>query len=468
MRTSYISVPEPRLLFPYTVVLLLYLCFVDDHLFHSLHSFSIRSFRLRLAIKPRQGSLSEASIPFSTRLTISIRSATRCAESPSIFTPKEQGNFRHQVKMIKQTALAALAAHLVSLASAGTTVWDGSFNSMTTADLADWSWSNQAGAYQWYIHGDGNTTEYVDFAADYANPADSLSTKGAKITLDSTAYWEGQTMRRTELIPQASDTSAISSGTLYYHFSLKREDTNAPSVNREHQIAFFESHFTEMKYGWISGESGTSDNQLRWFANSESQWNTTLEAGIWHNFAYEIDFDGGSVAFWHSTGGDALTKVVDAVTVSASSNGADWHVGALELSRDGYDDTDEDLYFSGVYIESGDLTTAFSGSSSSSSGSSSSASSSAVASSSAAASSSAVAVGAESSSAVASTSTSAAAATTSSSAAAVVASSASSSSVAAVSTSAAAQTSAAPATTPAASSSSCVKRTKTVYVTMSA
>ena len=371
--------------------------------------------------------------------------------------------------MIPQSALAVLAAHLVSLAAAGTTVWDGSFNDMTTADLADWSWSNEVGEYQWYIHGDGNTTEYIDFSADYANSADSLSTKGAKITLDSTAYWEGQTMRRTELIPQTDDTSAITSGTLYYHFSMKRSDTNAPSIYREHQIAFFESHFTEMKYGWISGESGESDDQLRWFANSESQWNTTFEAGVWHNCAYEIDFDSSTVAFWHSTGSDSLTQVVSAVDASVSSNGADWHVGVLELARDGYDDTDEDFYFSGVYIESGDLTTDFSGSSSSSSSSGSSssvaASSSVVAATSSAAAQTSSA--AAQSSTVAQTSSTAAAVATSS-AVAVAAASSSSSSVAAVSTSAAAATSAAPATTLAASSSSCVKKTKTVYVTMSA
>ncbi|KAK7738341.1 hypothetical protein SLS53_006151 [Cytospora paraplurivora] len=374
--------------------------------------------------------------------------------------------------MIKQSALAVLAAHLVALAAAGTTVWDGSFSSETATDLSEWSWSNQVGAYQYYIHGDGNVTEYVNIAADYANSADSSATEGAKITLDSTAYWEGQTMRRTELIPSTSNTSAITSGTLYYHFSLKREDTNAPSIYREHQIAFFESHFTELKYGWISGESGESDDQLRWFANSQSQWNTTFEAGVWHNFAYEIDFDGNTVALWHSTGGDSLTKIVDAVSASVSSDGADWHVGVLELQRDGYDDTDEDFYFSGVYIESGDLTTDFTGSSASSSSASGSSSAVAVASSSAVAqSSSSSAVAATSSAAaetsVAATSTAVAVVSTSS----AVAASSPSSSVAAVSTSAAvASTSAAPATTLAASSSNgaCVKRTKTVYVTLSA
>lgn len=349
--------------------------------------------------------------------------------------------------MMKQSALAALAAHLVGLAAAGTTVWDGSFDTLTTADLADWSWSNQEGPYQWYIHGDADTSKYLDFTADYAGPG---ATKGAKITLDDTAYWNGQNMRRTELIPSVTDTSSITSGTLYYHFSMKREETNAPSVNREHQIAFFESHFTELKYGWISGAAGESDNQLRWYANSESQWNTTLEAGVWHNFAYEIDFDASTVAFWHSTGSDELTKAGEAVKASVSSNGQDWHVGVLELARDGYEDTTEDLFFSGVYIESGDLTTSFS-SAGSSSGSGSGAASSAASSTAAA------------SSAPASSAAPVAAASSSSSSSSVVAAN-----TQAAASTAAAPTSAAPATTALASTKSCVKRTKTVYVTQSA
>ncbi|KAF4635886.1 hypothetical protein G7Y89_g2215 [Cudoniella acicularis] len=166
-------------------------------------------------------------------------------------------------------------------------------------------------------------------------------------------------MRRTELIPQT--TAAINKGTVYYHFSMQRTATNAPSKFREHQIAFFESHFTDMKAGWISGESGTGDSALRWDVSSTTMWNTTWEAGVWHNIAYEINFDASSVAFYHSTGADDLTLAHEAVTVSASSNGADWHLGVLELPRDGYTDGIEDIYFSGVYVESGELITSVSG-----------------------------------------------------------------------------------------------------------
>lgn len=357
--------------------------------------------------------------------------------------------------MVKHSALAVLAAHLISLASAGTTVWDGSFDDMSVATLEDWSWSNQVGEYQWYIYGTGNTSDYVAFDSTYANPDDGSSTKGAKVSLTSTSYWEGQTMRRTELIPQASDTSAISSGTLYYHFSIMREDTNAPSVAREHQIAFFESHFTELQYGLSSGGSGSGDTTLRWMANSAEQWNVTMEAGVWHNCVYEIDFDAGTVAFWHSTGGDELTQVVSAVSASASSNGADWHVGVLELPVTGVADANEDFYFSGVYIESGDLTTSFTaGSGSSSSGTS------------------AVASSAAASSTVAATSSTAAASSSvasSSSVAPVVSSSSTSAAVAVASApSSVAPTSAAPVTTSLAATSSGCKKTKTVWVTATA
>lgn len=182
-------------------------------------------------------------------------------------------------------SLAGLSVTLIGLANAGTVLWDGRFNDLSSStDLDDWSWSNEVGPYQYYIHGPGNVTEYINLSPAYKNPADTSSNQGAKFTLDSTAYWEGQTMRRTELIPQT--TAAINSGKVWYHFSMLANSTNFPSIYREHQICFFESHFTEMKAGWISGESGTSDTNLRWDVNSVTQWSTNFTAGVWHNIAY--------------------------------------------------------------------------------------------------------------------------------------------------------------------------------------
>jgi len=92
-------------------------------------------------------------------------------------------------------------------------------------------------------------------------------------------------MRRTELIPQT--TAAITSGKVYYHFSIKKAATNAPNQYREHQIAFFESHFTELKAGANSGQPGPDDT-LRWAVSSQTKWSTKWEADVWHNVAYEI------------------------------------------------------------------------------------------------------------------------------------------------------------------------------------
>ncbi|KAK0663688.1 hypothetical protein DIS24_g1033 [Lasiodiplodia hormozganensis] len=315
------------------------------------------------------------------------------------------------MRSVNSVALFAAAV------SAGEVLWDGRFTADTASELSSWSWSNQKGAYQYYIHGSGEQTDYVNIGADFKNPADSASAQGAKISIDETSQWNGGGMLRTELIPQTS--AAINEGTVYYHFSMMRKEENAPNAKHEHQVNFFESHFTEMKYGLISGASGTENTALQWYANSQSQWNVTFEPGVWHNVAYEIDFSGGSVTFWHSTGSDALTKTAGPVSVSASSNGADWHLGVLRLEGN-TDATAEDWYFSGVYIESGDLTTEIgSGSSSSSSGSSSASASPAAA---AAVSSSASSAAAPASSTVAAqetTSSAAAVASTTSSAAAV-------------------------------------------------
>ncbi|KAL9111099.1 MAG: hypothetical protein Q9227_004361 [Pyrenula ochraceoflavens] len=256
---------------------------------------------------------------------------------------------------------------LSSTAIAGTLLWDGRFNDISlSTDLNNWSFSNEVGPYQYYIHGTGNVTEYVNLSSDYKNPTDSSSKQGVKITIDSTSNWNNDGMRRTELIPQT--TAAINKGKVVYHFSISRAASNPPGAQEEHQVCFFESHFTELKYGLISGEQGTtSDPTLRWDVGGQSQWNTSFDAGVWHNMAYEIDFDAGTVGFWHSTGADDLVQTIAPMTASTSSNGADWHLGVLRLAPSGSgvaadaDNGPEDWLFSGIYVESGDVTTSVAG-----------------------------------------------------------------------------------------------------------
>ncbi|KNG83920.1 hypothetical protein ANOM_008337 [Aspergillus nomiae NRRL 13137] len=268
-----------------------------------------------------------------------------------------------------QSLITLLALPASTLA--GSVLWSGiSDSSLTVDDIDKWSWSNQVGAWQWYIHGSGKTSEYLGVSSEFKNPA-AADAQGLRITIDGTSFWNGQTMERSELIPQTK--ADLGSGHLYYHFSLSTKETNPPNPSFEHQIAFFESHFTELKYG----ASGSSDNTLSWNADGKSQWSVQLQAGKWYNFAYDIDFDSKKVGLWASNGSEPLTQVVAPVSASTSSNSADWHVGQLRLPGSESDDAAEDWFWSGVYVEEGPITTEIG--SSSSSGSSSSASSSSTA-----------------------------------------------------------------------------------------
>ncbi|KAB8251807.1 hypothetical protein BDV35DRAFT_296540 [Aspergillus flavus] len=241
---------------------------------------------------------------------------------------------------------------LIPLVQAGEIVWDGFFNSSFTVDQLDkWSWSNPVGPYQWYIHGSEATANYLEVSADFKNPADESDEKGIRISIDDTSSWNGQTMMRSELIPQTD--ADLGSGTLFYHFSLQSKEENAPVAALEHQIAFFESHFTELKYG---GDEKT----LRWLADGKSQWSTDLVAGTWYNFAYEIDFSAKTVGLWTSTGAEALKKVVEPVSAATQTDSKDWHVGELRLDN-GQKGGKEDWFWSGVYIEKGEITTAIAG-----------------------------------------------------------------------------------------------------------
>ncbi|KAI0061411.1 carbohydrate-binding module family 1 protein [Artomyces pyxidatus] len=243
-------------------------------------------------------------------------------------------------------ALAALSL-LARTARGGTTIWSGSFNNYPTVSAFDnWSWSDEVGEYQWYIHGTQPTSHYLALSPTYKNPADTAETNGLRITIDSTATWNSQ-MERAELIPQT--TANLGQGNLFYHFSISTDSTSPPESTLEHQIFFFESHFTELKYG-----VGPNSTYLEWHVSSQPQWGVALVPGTWYNFAYDIDFSGNTVGLWFSEGGNPLTKVHANVAASTSTNSEDFHVGVLRIVNDAHA---ENYYVSGVYIESGPITT---------------------------------------------------------------------------------------------------------------
>ncbi|KAI6534255.1 hypothetical protein MCOR16_003261 [Pyricularia oryzae] len=98
--------------------------------------------------------------------------------------------------LTSKALILALAAHL-SLA----------------ADLNKWSWANQAGPYQYYIHGSGSVDKYISLSPGYKNPNETASARGARFALDGAVFWIGQNMRRTELISQT--TAGIVSGKVF-------------------------------------------------------------------------------------------------------------------------------------------------------------------------------------------------------------------------------------------------------------
>lgn len=47
---------------------------------------------------------------------------------------------------------------------------------------------------------------------------------------------------------------------------------------------FFESHFTELKYG-----VGPNGGNLVWMIGGQEKWSTPFTADTWFNFAYDIN-----------------------------------------------------------------------------------------------------------------------------------------------------------------------------------
>ncbi|KAJ7175916.1 hypothetical protein C8R46DRAFT_1249948, partial [Mycena filopes] len=236
---------------------------------------------------------------------------------------------------------------------AGTTIWSGNFNAYPTVATFDlWSFSNEVGQYQWYIHGNQSTSRYLGLDSSFKNPADTSETHGLRMTIDTTSQWNSQ-FERSELIPQT--TANLGTGNLFYHFSISHPVTNLPDSTLEHQVCFFESHFTELKYGVGNG------THLTWMESFHSllvtgyltpqktqgvgHWDTPFTPGVWYNFAYDIDFAAGTVGLWASTGSSPLVKVVQNIAAPTSTNSADWHLGVLRLVNGG---GPEDWYFSGV------------------------------------------------------------------------------------------------------------------------
>ncbi|KIJ68302.1 glycoside hydrolase family 131 protein [Hydnomerulius pinastri MD-312] len=239
-------------------------------------------------------------------------------------------------------------------ASTATILWDGRFNNYSTAtDFDQWSWSNQVGTYQTYIYGNlqGETaSDWLTLGSEYMNSATTGEKQGVKVKISADSVWNGGDMLRTELLPQSSTTLT---GNLFFHVSLQLPTTNPPDSAYEHQIVFWEEHYCDIKYGQLSGQNGVA-NTLQVITGGKSIWSVEPELGTWYNFILGVGSPGG---LWVSTGSSPLTQVYTGSL--GGSGGNDWHIGALRLPIDGSTQTitEEDFYYSGIYVENSGPTT---------------------------------------------------------------------------------------------------------------
>jgi len=228
-------------------------------------------------------------------------------------------------------------------------LWNGNFNDYSTTDDFDkWSWNNQNyGSYQTYIFGDGKKmSDYLDLSTANKQPADTQAKQGVRVQIDTSSSWHGQSMLRTELIGKY-DQNSVYKGTVYFQFSMKQGSTNQLRTQNEHQLVFFEAHFADIKFG---GSNSPNPSALYFtLSDGKSRWSANFTANTWFNFALQVDYSGGKVALWQSTGSDALKQVVPLTSTSVSAS--DWHIGALRLPENGNQNNNvEWLYYSSLYI----------------------------------------------------------------------------------------------------------------------
>jgi len=109
-------------------------------------------------------------------------------------------------------------------------------------------------------------------------PADSAAPKERRSRLTAPPTGMGNNAKNRVDPPDPPQLSTQEKW--WYIFSIMRSATNSQHLPENTQICFFESHFTELKSGWISGESGTSDPLLRWDISGTTYWNVTWDAGL--------------------------------------------------------------------------------------------------------------------------------------------------------------------------------------------
>lgn len=223
------------------------------------------------------------------------------------------------------------------LGSEAKVIWDGNFGSYaSSADLDRWSWNNRVGTYQAYIFGSGRKiSDYVTLSSEYCSPMNANCLHGAKISIDGSSTWNGGSMLRTELIPEAK---LPDSGRMVVRFSVALDADSPLLINYEHQLVFFENHFIDLKYGHRSntGLENSLANQWQIWYKGQPKWSIQANLNEWVNFAWDIDFSTGIVSVWFSKNAEPLNIVIREADMNASPS--ELHFGILRLPSNGIQD----------------------------------------------------------------------------------------------------------------------------------
>ena len=254
------------------------------------------------------------------------------------------------MKLLGVSASIGACVLLVSLVQTDATVlFQGDFGVYASStDLDTWTFGNNTGIYQAYIFAQPGflASQYINIQSQFCNKAFNPSCgKGAQYMINGSSSWHNQTLHRTELIPNNPQPTA--SGRRLYRFSMRVDNL---TVTYEHQLVFFESHFIEIKYG----ETNLNvSSHLQFFIGGNLQWSTPAN-GLYHNFAFDVNYDAKTAGLWWSTGGDALKQVVPATTNASGAATSDFHIGILRvpLGGNGIQENDTSyVTYSNVFIE---------------------------------------------------------------------------------------------------------------------
>ncbi|KAI5778590.1 hypothetical protein EDC01DRAFT_634691 [Geopyxis carbonaria] len=183
--------------------------------------------------------------------------------------------------------------------------------------------------------------------------------------------------RRSELMPSSnSGSDETVQGVATLHWSMRADTAHPLNYTHNYELVFLEtqdyaSHVFTLTSGKPRDGSVRNNASLRLMGTNKNGAATTLHdvdftAGVWHNYAVQIDFDGSTLAAWYSTDKNPLKSVAAKRSNDATGKGQ-YHIGMLKLPTGATSDVvnggyqpsgiNEGIVYGGVFIEKGTTVT---------------------------------------------------------------------------------------------------------------